>query len=63
MPGIWDDVPPQEIKPRRLNIDARCQCQSPDPLGGAPMFHPAHKWGPCIVVEHGVPCPCTKHQE
>jgi hypothetical protein len=65
MTGIFDDMPPQEIKPRNLNIDARCpDCKSEDPLGGAAMFHPAHKWGPCIVVEHGgVRCPCTKHEQ
>ena len=45
MPGIWDDVPPWEIKPRRLDVDERC----PDCKSG-PMFHPAHPWGPCIVT-------------
>ena len=47
---------PGEVKPRDLAINPRC----PDCKTG-PMFHPAHRWGPCWVrLPGGELCP---HQE
>ena len=48
-----------DVKPRDLAINPRCpDCQSPDPNGRPPMFHPAHPWGPCWVrLPDGELCP------
>ena len=53
----WYD--PGEVRPRDLAINPRCpDCQSPDPNGRPPMFHPAHPWGPCWVrLPDGELCP------
>ena len=41
---------PGEVRPRELAMLPRCpDCTSPDPSGRPPMFHPAHRWGPCWV--------------
>ncbi len=55
----WHD--PGPIKERNLGWNERCpECKSPDPKGMPPMFHPAHKWGPCQVQPPGQDvCGCT----
>ena len=65
-PGGMTETPDllDKVKPRTLNFMPRCyECKSPDtPLlrGRPPMFHPAHKWGPCDVrMAGGEPCGCT----
>jgi hypothetical protein len=58
---------PGEVRPRELAMLPRCpDCTSPDPSGRPPMFHPAHRWGPCWVklpdgelCPHGVSCLVT----
>ncbi len=47
---------PPEIKPRDLGAEPRCYaCKS------GPMFHLAHRWGPCQVKHLGAEevCGCT----
>ena len=42
--------PLDKVKPRQMNANPRCpDCKSDDVRGGAPMFHPAHRSGPCEV--------------
>jgi hypothetical protein len=52
--------PYANVKPRDLDPNPRCyECKSPDPRGRAPMFHPAHRWGPCEVrMPGGNRCGC-----
>jgi hypothetical protein len=51
-----------QVKPRNLDPNPRCyECKSDDLSGRAPMFHPAHRWGPCEVrMPGGELCP---HEE
>jgi hypothetical protein len=56
--------PLDKIKPRRHDPMPRCPfCKTESPIteGFRPgaMFHPAHPFGPCQVIEEGVPCGCT----
>ena len=62
MPEPTEPDPYAWVKPRRIDPNPRCpECKSPDPRGRAPMFHPAHKWGPCQVrMPGGDPCGCTE---
>lgn len=47
-----------EVKPRKHESNSRC----PDCKTG-PMFHPAHRWGPCQVnVGSGLLCGCMRIQ-
>jgi len=48
-----------QVKPRDVSDNPRCsECKSGD------MFHPEHKWGPCIVILPGRgACPCRAHEE
>jgi hypothetical protein len=50
----WYD--PGEVRPRDLVTLPRCpECKA------GPMFHPAHRWGPCWVkMPNGEAC---SHQE
>jgi hypothetical protein len=50
-----------EVKPRDIPANPRCaDCQSADPRGRAPMFHPAHPHGRCLVsLPGGERCACT----
>ena len=50
-----------DVKPREIDPNPRCyECKSPDPMGRAPVFHPAHRWGPCEVrMPGGDECGCT----
>lgn len=44
------------VKPRNRSQNPRCaDCKS------GPMYHPAHVWGPCQVMNRdlGVVCGCT----
>jgi hypothetical protein len=58
----WYD--PGPVRPRDVADNPRCPvCKSDDPRGRAPMFHPAHRWGPCQVQLPGQEvCGCT-HSE
>jgi len=46
-----------QIKPRNVSDNPRCpNCKTGD------MFHPQHKWAPCIArLPGGDHCPCTAH--
>jgi hypothetical protein len=55
----WHD--PGVVKPRDIPANPRCaDCKSADPRGRAPMFHPAHPHGRCLVsLPGGERCACT----
>ena len=57
MAVTWHE--PGPVEPREVEDNPRCpKCKT------GPMFHPAHRWGPCQVQPTGEEvCGCTYGQD